>query len=120
MPGFGKFRSGSINAPLVGEDFYRRRNLTRVTDEPEVIPGKKSLWRKRGVRTRGVGPDLLEARFWGEAHVQEADFPSKWTRAGTPRAQFLVSGETAELSTTASRAPRIVSIGSLAASTTYR
>ena len=37
------FDSGSINAPLVGEDFYRRRNLTRVTDEPEVIPGKKSL-----------------------------------------------------------------------------
>jgi hypothetical protein len=76
------FDAGSINAPLVGEDFYRRRNLTRVTDEPEVIPGKKSPWRKRGVRTRGVGPDLLEARFWSEAHVQEADLPSKWTRAG--------------------------------------
>ena len=45
---------------------------------------------------------------------------SKWTRAGTRRAQFLVSGETAELSTTASRAPRIVSIGSLVASATRR
>jgi len=43
MPGFGKFRSGSINAPLVGEDFYRRRNLTRVTDEPEVIPARSPL-----------------------------------------------------------------------------
>ncbi len=44
-----------------------------------------------------IAIDLLQARFWSEAHVQEADFPSKWTRAGIPRAQFLVSGETAEL-----------------------
>ena len=46
---------------------------------------------------RSVEAHGLEARFWSEAHVQEADFPSKWTRAGIPRAQFLVSGETAEL-----------------------